>query len=128
MKFLSHTLAVLLLALASGFAAAAEASPPEAPLDVRALKSRLRDTDAIGLMTKLSLKKQVEDLVAQFRAHHQGAQDISLASLRPPYDALVMKAVSSLQQGDPALARIISGSREAIWQILADPQTFNSSS
>ena len=45
----------------------AAAAPAAASLDLSALEQRLRDTRAIGLFTKLSLKNQVDDLLAQFR-------------------------------------------------------------
>jgi hypothetical protein len=103
------------------------ASPKkEPPLDVEALKTRLRDTHAIGLFTKLALKNQMDDLLEQFRAHHQSEHKSSVASLRQPYDMLVLKVLAVVQDGDPSLARTISGSREAIWVILADPAKFNS--
>jgi hypothetical protein len=38
---------------------------------------------------------------------------------------LLMKVLSLLQDGDPSLAKAISGSREAIWGILSDPQKFS---
>ena len=97
---------------------------PEPPLDVAGLTTRLRDTDAIGVFTKLALKNQVDDLMKQFRTHHQSGQP-SVASLRQPYDMLVIKVLSVVQDKDPSLARTISGSREAIWGILADPEKFN---
>jgi len=97
---------------------------PEPPLDVAGLTTRLRDTNAIGVFTKLALKNQVDDLMKQFRTHHQSGQP-SVASLRQPYDMLVLKVLSVVQDKDPALARAISGSREAIWGILADPEKFN---
>ena len=102
------------------------ARPAEPPLDVAALKSRLRETSAIGLFTKLALKNQVDDLLEQFRAHHQSGQKSNVASLRQPYDMLVFKVLSLVQDSDPSLARTISGSREAIWAILADREKFNS--
>jgi len=34
--------------------------------------------------------------------------------------------LSLLQDGDPPLAAAIASSREAIWNILADPQKFSS--
>src|SRR4029450_12859990 len=36
------------------------------------LKTELKQTKAIGLMTKLSLKNQVDDLLDKFRKHHSG--------------------------------------------------------
>ena len=102
------------------------ARPAEPPLDVAALKSRLRETNAIGVFTKLALKNQVDDLLEQFRAHHQSGQKSNVASLRQPYNMLVVKVLSLVQDSDPSLARTISGSREAIWTILADREKFNS--
>ena len=102
------------------------ARTPEPPLDVVALKARLRDTNAIGVLTKLVLKNQMDDLLKQFRALHRSGQKTDVASLRQPYDVLVFKVLSLLQGGDPSLARTISRSREAIWGILADPEKFDS--
>jgi hypothetical protein len=96
----------------------------EPPLDVAALKLRLKNTDAIGLYTKLALKNQVDDLLKQFRAHYLDGQKTSVTKLRPPYDLLLLKVLALLQDNDPPLARTISGSREAIWGILADPEQF----
>ncbi|MCK9382019.1 MAG: hypothetical protein M0P95_13280 [Sulfuritalea sp.] len=96
----------------------------EPPLDVAALKLRLRDTNAIGVLTKLALKNQVDDLLKQFRSRYLTGQKTSVANLRQPYDLLVLKVLTLIQDGDPPLARTISGSREAIWGILADPEQF----
>lgn len=110
-----------------------KAAPPavakalEPPLDVAALIARLRDTDAIGVFTKLALKNQVDDLLKQFRTHYQSGQQTNVASLRQPYNLLLMKVLALVQDGDPPLARSISGSREAIWGILADREKFNAS-
>jgi hypothetical protein len=93
-------------------------------LDLKALEQRLRDTHAIGVFTKLSLKNQVDDLLAQFKAFYRGQSQITLAQLRQKYEVLLMKAVSVLQDNDPQLASAISSSREAIWNVLADPKSF----
>lgn len=108
-------------------AAAAKANPPPpaAPaLDLTSLEERLKDTRAIGVFTKLSLKNQVDDLLSQFRAFHNRKTAASLSELRQRYDLLLLKVLSLLQDGDPPLASAISGSREAIWGILSDPQKF----
>jgi hypothetical protein len=100
-------------------------STPSAPaLDLGALEQRLKETRAIGLFTKLSLKNQVDDLLNQFRAFHGRQGATSLAELRQRYDLLLLKVLSLLQDGDPALATAISSSREALWGILADPIKF----
>lgn len=105
---------------------AAPAPGAQPLLDVASLKSRLRETSAIGTLAKLSLRSQMEELVEQFRAYHLGGLAGGIASLRPPYDALVRKVLAAVREGDPALARLISESREALWQLLADPLRFDS--
>lgn len=99
----------------------------EPPLDIAALKAKLRDTAAIGMMTKLALRNQVDDLLQQFRAHYLDGRG-SLSALRPPFDALVMKVLSLLHDADPSLARAISRSREAIWEVLSNREKFNAAS
>jgi hypothetical protein len=102
----------------------AKAATP--PLDVAALKSRLKDTDGIGVLAKLALKNQMDDLLKQLRAAHAGKA--SATPLRPLYDTLIAKAVSVLHDGDPGLAGTIAQSREAIWDLLADPVKFHEAS
>jgi hypothetical protein len=94
------------------------------PLDLTSLEQRLKDTNAIGVLTKIALKNQVDDLLDQFRAYYQGKLKTTLAELRRPYDLLVLKVLSLLQDSDPSLASAIVASREAIWGILADPAKF----
>jgi hypothetical protein len=99
--------------------------PPAAPaLDLADLEQRLRDTRAIGVFTKLSLKNQVDDLLSEFRTHYKGQDKHPSPELRQRYDLLILKVLSLLQDTDPALAAAISSSREAIWAILADPEKF----
>jgi hypothetical protein len=98
------------------------AGPP--PLDLALLEKRLRETQAIGVFTKIALKNQVDDLLNKFRAYYQGRTKASLAELRQPYEMLLLKVLSVLQDGDPALARSIVASREVIWGVLVDPNKF----
>ncbi len=97
-------------------------APP--PLDLASLENRLKETKAIGLLTKLALKNQVDDLLNQFRAYYQGSVKTTLAQLRQRYDLLLLKVLSLLQDSDQSLATAIGASREAIWGILADQQKF----
>jgi hypothetical protein len=99
--------------------------PAAAPLDLKSLGTRLRETKAIGVLTKLSLKNQVDDLLDKFRVYHRRQGTATLTELRRSYDMLVLKVLSLLQDSDPALARDIVKSRAAIWDILADPYKFN---
>ena len=93
-------------------------------LDLNSLEQRLKSTTAIGVLTKLTLKNQVDDLLDQFRAYYQGKLKITLAELRRSYELLVQKVLSLLQDSDPTLATAIVASRDAIWGILSDPKKF----
>src|SRR6202171_3484231 len=93
-------------------------------LDLTSLEQRLKDTNAIGVLTKIALKNQVDDLLGQFRAYYEGKLKTTLAELRRPYDLLVLKVLSLLQDSDPLLASAIVASREAIWGILSDRTKF----
>jgi hypothetical protein len=104
---------------------AAAASAPAPALDLTALEQRLRDTRAIGVFTKLSLKNQVDDLLGRFRDFYGSKGTATLPQLRQKYDLLLLKVLSVLQDGDPGLAATIAASREAIWGILADPVKFS---
>jgi len=103
---------------------AAPKTPAPPTLDIAELKSRLRDTKAIGVFSKLALKNQMDDVLEQFRAAYKTGQKTAPAALRQPYDMLVLKVLALLQDGDPALARSVAGSREALWGMLADAEKF----
>jgi hypothetical protein len=99
--------------------------PPAATtVDLHQLQERLRDTDAIGFFTKLKLKNELDDLVDAMRAHFAGADNPSLEQLRERYDLLLMKVLAVLDEGDPALSRDLSASRDRLWDLLADPQRY----
>ena len=105
------------------------APPPPSPqaaaiVDLASLEQRLRDTSAIGVFTKLSLKNQVDDLLERFRSFHEGRGGTTLAKLRESYDLLVLKVVSLLQDKDAPLSRDLFSSRETLWNLLADPVKF----
>jgi hypothetical protein len=99
-------------------------SPPAQTLDLGSLEQRLKDTKAIGVFTKLSLKNQVDDLLGELRAFHNGSAKAPTAVLRQKYDTLIIKVLTLLQDGDPQLASAIASSREALWGILMDPKKF----
>ncbi len=102
------------------------AEPPAAvpELDLKALKDQLRQTKAIGFLTKITLKNQVDDLMDRFREHYKGKAIPTMKDLRRSYDLLMMKVLSLLQDEDQQLASAIVASREAIWGLLADPVKF----
>ncbi|MEO8196027.1 MAG: hypothetical protein ABI689_04835 [Thermoanaerobaculia bacterium] len=102
------------------------AEPPAVvpEMDLKALEDQLRQTKAIGFMTKITLKGQVNDLLDRFREYYQGKAKMTMKDLRRSYDLLMMKVLSLLQDEDQRLASAIVASREAIWGLLADPVKF----
>jgi hypothetical protein len=98
--------------------------PPVDTLDFTSLGTRLRTTKAIGVLTKLSVKNQADDLLGQFREYHKQDGGATLPDLRRSYDMLVLKLLSLVQDGDPPLAMDINRSRTAIWDILSDQSKF----
>lgn len=114
-------------------APAVRVPPPQKPvaarvaastLDLNALEQRLKNTDAIGVFTKIALKNQVDDLLKRFKAYHESDGKSALTQLRQSYDQLLLKVNDVLKNGDPSLAGEIMGSREAIWSVLSDPVKF----
>jgi 3-oxoacyl-ACP reductase-like protein len=103
----------------------AEAAANTASLDLDSLEQRLRETKAIGVFTKLSLKNQVDDLLNDFKTFYGGKSKLVLTDLRQRYDLLVMKILTLLQDSDTRLAADIRSSREAIWDILQDREKFS---
>ncbi|MGE0822081.1 MAG: hypothetical protein AB7G75_07850 [Candidatus Binatia bacterium] len=94
------------------------------PLNLAELEKRIRETDALGFFTKLSLKNQVDSLLSRFNAYHKGKSDLSIAQLRERYNLLLLKLVSLLEDDDAQLSHDIFTSREAIWKVLVDPEQF----
>jgi len=100
-------------------------TPAAAPaLDLNTLETRLRETKAIGIFTKISLKNLVDDLLDNFRDYYDGKAKLTMKDLRRSYDLLMMKVLSLLQDEDQKLASAIVSSREAIWRLLADEKKF----
>ena len=104
-----------------------EAAPSPAPatLNLADLERRLRETRAIGVFTKLSLKNQVDDLLDAFRQLYRDPNRRPTPELRERYDGLLLKVLTLLQDSDPPLAAAIASSREAIWGVLSDPEEFS---
>jgi hypothetical protein len=102
----------------------AQAAAPAA-LDLKSLETRLKSTSGIGVFTKITLKNQVDDLLARFRSFYKGDLAATLAQLRQSYDQLVLKVLALLQDADPPLAVAIAASRESIWGILSDRSKFS---
>jgi hypothetical protein len=102
----------------------AKAPAGDPTLDLKMLEQQLRATKAIGFFTKITLKNKVDDLLDEIGDYYNGDRKHTMADLRRSYDLLLMKVLSLLQDEDPKLASAIVSSREAIWDMLADPKKF----
>jgi type IV secretory pathway VirB10-like protein len=96
----------------------------EAPaLSLEELEHELRETRALGFLTRLALKNDIDDLLDAMLAFHEKGNG-ELHDLRERFDLLVMKVMSLLQDDDPELAHRIADARDALWKILEDPREF----
>ncbi len=95
-------------------------------MNLKALETRLKETSAIGVFTKLTLKNQVDDLLSQLSAFHAGQTKTPLADLRQAFDRLMLKVLALLQDADPPLASAIANSREPLWGLLSNREKFAS--
>ena len=78
-----------------------------------------------SLLKIVSLKaKTLALFLDEFRKYYQGNSRIDMAELRRSYNLLLMKVLSLLQDEDKKLSSAIVSSREAIWDLLADPKRF----
>jgi hypothetical protein len=93
--------------------------------DLDALAERLRASTSIGVLTKLSLRNQVDDLIEAFRRFHAGERARPLSELRERFNFLLMKIISLVQDKEPELAKEVFSAREVLWGKLTDPKEFS---
>jgi hypothetical protein len=99
----------------------AESALPRPPaVDLDQLTKRLKDTPAIGVFTKLELKRQIDELVSKARASHAKGVP-KLDAVRERFNGLVMKLLALLEDDEPSLAAEVAASRDSLWAMLADP-------
>ncbi len=100
--------------------------PPieEEAIDLKALAEMLKKTHAVGLVTKISLKSDINGLLARMDNFHQGKKDFNLEQLQEQYDVLLMKIASHLQDKDLDLHRHLCNAWFLIWEDLRDEQRF----
>ena len=93
-------------------------------IDLDTLEAKLRQTDAIGLTTKFSLKQDLDGLIADFRAFHDGKAGKDLGELKGRFAGLLDETLIHLKSGDPVLYRILSASRPGLWEVISDGPKF----
>lgn len=124
---------VLVLSARAGHAAVTELSKArsdcpetaaEVIVDLDLLEDLLKETKAVGVMTKLKLKGEITKLLKKVDAYHDGKSRLTMAQIREQYDLLYMKVVSLLQGKDDDLHHQLCNSWDQIWSTLEDPEQF----
>lgn len=89
-------------------------------VDIESLKTRLKETDAIGVFTKLAIRSDILDLVDEINRHRKKNKlELKIAEMRASFDGLLLKMVALLER-DPNLSRDLYVSRESIWKSLLE--------
>ncbi len=125
-------IALVVMLAAAGRAAMADSHPRGNQLTAVAaqgvnldnLRSSLRETDAIGVVTKLSLKHQLDCLIDSFGDYHKGQGNQTLTSLRQQFAELLDATLSELRDNDQQLYWKLGNARGQLWLILSDPVRF----
>ncbi len=90
---------------------------PVRPFDMDVLIERLKQTDAIGVFTKLAIRSDALDMMAMVKAYRRHLAKYSLKELRARFNGLLLKVLALLND-DPKLSRDIYLARECIWKSL----------
>ena len=101
--------------------------PPveEEIVDLQILGNMLADTKAVGLFTKLGLKKDIEKMLSRLSKFHDGNSKFTLEQLEEQYDLLLMKIARHLQDKDLTLHRHLCNAWLVIWEDLRDFDRFH---
>ncbi len=93
-------------------------------LDLDELSDRIANTKAVGLLSKLSMKRDVDKLEKDLRAFHGGTARHTLDQLKERYDLMVHNLLVQIQDKDAALAGDVARVRNQLWKRLANPDEF----
>ena len=94
-------------------------------VDLQILAAMLADTRAIGIFTKLGLKKAIEKMLLRLRRFHSGNSKFTLEQLEEQYDLLLMKIAIHLQDNDLTLHSHLCNAWLVIWEDLRDYDKFH---
>ncbi len=92
-------------------------------LNLDELVERLKKTDAIGILTKLTIRSDVldfKDIVDSYR--ERGQLEKHLAELKERFNGLLLKILALLER-DPSLSKDIYLARESIWKSFVEAKS-----
>lgn len=93
-------------------------------VDLEILADMLARTTAVSLFTKLSLKKDINKVLARMEDYHAGRGKFSLEQLEEQYNLLLMKIAAHLQDKDLKTHKHLCNAWLVIWEDLKDPARF----
>ena len=96
----------------------ADGDTDEFNLDI--LITRLKETDALGVFTKLALKGDVEEIIEMAHEYQSLAALPKLQSVRERFDGLVLKTITLLNDKDPDLAADMYQARDLVWESILE--------
>ena len=85
------------------------------------VEQRMRDTAAVGVVAKLTLKAELDALLAAFLRFHEGKSHYGLDDLLHRYDRLMAKTMDLVHGQDPALFALLYDIRPEMAAILTHP-------
>lgn len=96
------------------------AAAPAKKLDLDTLIERLKQTQAIGVLTKLVLRSDVNDLIDEVRRYKRTkGTESQLERIKAHFNGLLLKVLTLLND-DPKLAQDIQRARDNLWQHLME--------
>lgn len=93
--------------------------------DLDGLIDRVSSTRAIGFLTKLSLKRDIDRFESDLKKYHAQTGKLTLAQLEERYNLMVNNLMVLVQDKDAALARDIADARGYLWAKLADAAEYS---
>ena len=98
------------------------ASVEQEIIDFETLEQQVKDTKAVGVMTKLKLSNDINKLLSDLKEYQAGNSPLTLEQHREQYDLLYMKIVTLVQEKDPKLYHELCNAWDPIWAELQGEQ------
>lgn len=90
--------------------------------DLDALEAKIRNTDAIDLFAKISIKNELSSLIEEIARSRESKNAADLKIQKARFEKLIDGTVAMLRKGDAPLAKEVAESRGAIWNFLNRPE------
>lgn len=99
-------------------------SVEEEIVDLRTLTAALRDTKAVGTMTKIRLRNDINRVLGRLERWHGNKSRFTLDQLEEQYHMLLMKIATLIHDDDLVLHQQLCNAWAGIWLDLKDPDRF----